>query len=61
MPRPRINPEEKKLPIGVSMHPSDLDYLKLVFPTLSTSDAVHAAIDDSRTIRLPTHKDYDHA
>ena len=61
MPRPRVPDHLRKIPQGISLAPADLEFLKTVFPTLTVSDAVHAAILDSRSIRFPAHPEHDHA
>ena len=43
---------------GVSMFPQDIAYLELVFPTYTISDAVHAAIEDSKRLRLDHEGDH---
>lgn len=40
------------------MFPQDLAYLALVFPDFSVSDAVHAAIEDSKRLRLDQEGDH---
>lgn len=61
MGRPRLPDHLRKVPRGVSLAPADIEYLRIVFPSLTISDAVHIAILDSRSIRFPSDKNQDHA
>jgi len=61
MPRPRVPDHLRKIPQGVSLAPADLEFLKTMFPDFTVSDAVHAAIQDSRSVRYPAAPEQDHA